>query len=161
MGHWSRTKDFEGNFWLYSTIKSLLLSHQMKASKDRKADSSSFWQIRRLCICLHAKIWWLWFVTKDFNEMWISLNELNKPKGKYWLDITWPWWEFTQPSQLSLQNSTYVIRGKKKKHIDFKLCPGNGTGHRTMMYQLETRPNVLLLELRVLCVACLGQEPLG
>ncbi len=113
MGHWSRTKDLEGNFWLYSTIKSLLLSHQMKASKDRKADSSSFWQIRRLCICLHAKIWWLWFVTKDFNEMWISLNELNKPKGKYWLDITWPWWEFTQPSQLSLQNSTYVIRGKK------------------------------------------------
>ncbi len=114
MGHWSRTKDFEGNVWLYSTIKSLLLSHQMKASKDHKADSSSFWHIRRLCICLHAKIWWLWFVTKDFNEMWISLNELNKPKGKYWLDITWPWWEFTQPSQLSLQNSTYVIRGKKR-----------------------------------------------
>lgn len=48
----------------------------------------------------------------------------------------------------------------KNKHIDFKLCPGNGTDHRTMMYQLETRPNVLLLELRVLCVACLGQEPL-
>lgn len=46
------------------------------------------------------------------------------------------------------------------KHIDFKPCPGHGLDHKKKGL-LETRPNVLLLELRVLCVASLGQEPLG
>lgn len=70
-----------------------------------EAGSSSSWQTRRLCLSQHAKIWLLWVVTEDFNGF-----IFEKHKMKCWLNITWPWWEFTQPSWLSLQNSSYVIR---------------------------------------------------
>lgn len=141
----------------------------MKSSKDllylhcQKLVHHHSGERRRLYLRLLTKIWLLWAFTVDFNEC-----ILNKPKGKCWLNITWPWWEFTQPSQFSLQNSSYIIRRlcerleekKMDKHIDFKPCPGHGLDHKKKGL-LETRPNVLLLELRVLCVASLGQEPLG
>lgn len=149
MGHWSRTKDFEENTWLYSMIKipaaisseiwdKPLIKQQslVKASKDllylhglklvnhhpdKQGDSVYACMLKYDCYELLSKI--------SMNLSWIGL------KGSVDCIITWPWWEFTQLSRLSLQNSSYVIRIGLEKHIDFKPCPGNGTDHKTMMYQ--------------------------